>query len=464
MSGMIPCIETPIYNCKPQKRSEHPYQFIHTDLVGPISPTGFSGERYFFTFTDDCTRHTETYTGAKKSDWLHCLKSFHNLAKTRTKIERPTERIRSDYCSELQSKKAEQWLSLEGIILEPSAPYLQEENGVAERLGRTLMDMARATIIEGNIDDCFGSEVILAMTHIKNLQPTSSLKGLSPHEELLHDLPDLSHLRILGSTVYVLIHEQERERKSENFVPRALKGQLVGFDGHTIYPVHIEMQKRVIRVKDLQIFEDTITKPHTILPSYDGEPSFQGFLVEDNDDIEVEPNITLDTDRPIAPKASGTDRPTAPKSKRPKDAGFEKAKEPSQKRSRSGRETKPTEKAKNQELVAYLSTILDRDWESKANVLLTSLDKVEEEEEEDPYKILALKLLKENAKDTSQFAYATHLDVEESESYNRAMQCPHAAQWSRAMEEELVSLHENKTWVLIPKEEMESGHRPLGGK
>lgn len=36
---------TKIYNRTPQKRSEHPYQFIHTDLVGPISPTGFSGER-----------------------------------------------------------------------------------------------------------------------------------------------------------------------------------------------------------------------------------------------------------------------------------------------------------------------------------------------------------------------------------------------------------------------------------
>lgn len=108
---------------------------------------------------------------------------------------------------------------------------------------------------------------------------------------------------------------------------------MVGFDGHTIYRVHIEEQKRVIGVKNLLIFEDTITKPHTVLPSYDGEPTFQGFRVEDNDDVKVEPNITLDTDRPTAPKASGTDRLTAPKSKRPKDAGFEKAKEPSQKRS-----------------------------------------------------------------------------------------------------------------------------------
>lgn len=147
------------------------------------------------------------------------------------------------------------------------------------------MDMARATIIEGNIDDCFWSEVILATTHIKNLRPTSSLKSLSPHEEPLHDLPDLSHLQILGSTVYVIIHEEERERKSEKFVPRALKGQLVGFDGHTIYRVHIEEQKRVIRVKDLRIFEDMITKPHTVIPSYNGEPTFQGFLLEDNDDV-----------------------------------------------------------------------------------------------------------------------------------------------------------------------------------
>lgn len=44
------------------------------------------------------------------------------------------------------------------------------------------------------------------------------------------------------------------------------------------------------------------------------------------------------------------------------------------------------------------------------------------------------------------------------------MQGPHAAQWSQAMIEELDSLHENNTWTLIPKEEMQAGHRALGGK
>lgn len=29
---------TKVYNCNPQEKAKRPYQFIHTDLVGPISP------------------------------------------------------------------------------------------------------------------------------------------------------------------------------------------------------------------------------------------------------------------------------------------------------------------------------------------------------------------------------------------------------------------------------------------
>ena len=91
---------TKIYNRYPQERATRPYEFIHTDLIGPLTPQNFGGERYFFTFTDDFTRYTETYTGAQKSDWFRCLKEFYNLAKTRTQRARPTERLRSDYRSE----------------------------------------------------------------------------------------------------------------------------------------------------------------------------------------------------------------------------------------------------------------------------------------------------------------------------------------------------------------------------
>ena len=259
-------------------------------------------------FTDDYTRYTETYTGTKKSDWFNCLKAFHSLAKTRTKQERPIEKLRSDYGAELQSQKVEQWLLQEGIVFEPSAPYSQEQNGVSERTDRTIMDMARATIIEGDLGDIFWPEVVLTMTYTKNVRPTTALEGGNPYEKQFNCPPDVSHLRILGSTVYVLIHEEERDLKSEKFTPRALKGKLVGYDGHTIYRVHIEEQQKVIRVKDLRVFEDTVAGD-TNLPTFDGKPTFEGFLATDDDDDQ---SIRPSTSKEIAPPQ--TKEPTTSRS------------------------------------------------------------------------------------------------------------------------------------------------------
>ncbi len=166
---------TKIYNRKSQKRVEQLYQFVHTDLVGPINPIGFSGKKYFFTFTDDATRMTETYTGVKKSDWLKCLKTYHSLCRTRSKESHLIERLRLDYRSEMQSHKADEWMQRESITFKPSTPYSQEQNGVSERTKRTIMDMTKSTILEGNINDDLWPELVLAMTYVKNNRPTRAL-------------------------------------------------------------------------------------------------------------------------------------------------------------------------------------------------------------------------------------------------------------------------------------------------
>ena len=98
-----------------------------TDLVGPINPVGFSGERYFFTFTNDATRMPDTYTETKKSNWLKCLQAYHSLCKTRSKDDYPIEQLRSDYGFELQSHEADEWIEKEGIIFESLALYFQDQ-------------------------------------------------------------------------------------------------------------------------------------------------------------------------------------------------------------------------------------------------------------------------------------------------------------------------------------------------
>lgn len=80
------------------------------------------------------------------------------------------------------------------------------------------------------------------MTHIKNLKPTSTTQGFCPHKSLYNDLPELSQLCVLGSTIYMIIHKNKQELKSEKFVLKALKSKLVGFDKYTIYHIYIKKQ------------------------------------------------------------------------------------------------------------------------------------------------------------------------------------------------------------------------------
>lgn len=80
--------------------------------------------------------------------------------------------------------------------------------------------------------------------------------------------------------------------KSEKWAPRALRWTLVGYDGHTIYRVQFKDQKRVIRVKDFQIFEDYKTEKSTkLLENPQDLATFQGFLQENSDDEELELSV-----------------------------------------------------------------------------------------------------------------------------------------------------------------------------
>lgn len=87
----------------------------------------------------------------------------------------------------------------EGIIFELLAPYLQEQNGVSERMRRIFIDMTKATILGENIENELWPELVLAMTYIKNSCPTKTLtNNLSPHKANFREKAELSYVQILS--------------------------------------------------------------------------------------------------------------------------------------------------------------------------------------------------------------------------------------------------------------------------
>lgn len=416
------------YNRNPQKRASEPFREIHTDMIGAIKPIGFLDERYFFTFTDSYSRFTHVYTAIHKHEWFDHLQTYYSLAQNKSQKSKPIGMIRTDFGTELRSGASDKWMLKEGIAFEPSCPHSQKQNGILERMGRTIMDMTRSTIIGGNIPDDLWPEVVLAMVHVKNVRPTSTLNGKTPHELMEQETPTIDHLRVLGSTVYVLIHQADRKGKNSKrakFAPRAQRGKLVGYDGKTIYRVFLERSQSIIRVKDLSIHEDAIAKDST-------ELSYDAIQIAD---------IKTPSQREIATSENQISSPTS-------------APIPDLKRKR-GRPRKDAIKAL---ILKLYSALTKTDWERAANALYVDGNGV------DPYVLLAKKLEEVQAYDPQTFAFVTQFDLVEPATYDHAMNGQYAEEWTNAIIEEYNSLIENGTWIEVPTSEIPVGQKALDGK
>lgn len=94
------------------------------------------------------------------------------------------------------------------IIFELSILYFQKQKRVSKKVGRTIINMICATILDRNIDGNSKSEKILAMTQMKNIRPIKALKGNSPYKLHFKKLPDINYLQVLRSTIYVFIYKK----------------------------------------------------------------------------------------------------------------------------------------------------------------------------------------------------------------------------------------------------------------
>jgi len=85
-----------------------------------------------------------------------------------------------------------------GIIHQRSCPYTPQQNGVAERKHRHLLEVTRALRFQGKIPLKYWGHCVLAAAYLINRVPSSVLNYQSPYERLYGSKPRLTHLRTIG--------------------------------------------------------------------------------------------------------------------------------------------------------------------------------------------------------------------------------------------------------------------------
>ncbi|KAK1628329.1 hypothetical protein QYE76_002644 [Lolium multiflorum] len=112
--------------------------------------------------------------------------------------------IRSDNGSEFKNYTLNDFLSDEGIRHQYSAAYTPQQNGVAERKNRTLMDMARSMMAEYKSRYNFWAEAISTACHSSNRLYLRKGLNKTPYEILTGNKPNISYFKVFGSSGIII--------------------------------------------------------------------------------------------------------------------------------------------------------------------------------------------------------------------------------------------------------------------
>lgn len=204
-------------------RSEEVLGLVHSDVCGKVDTQSLSGAEYFLTFIDDKSRYTWVYVIKRKSE------VFQKFVEWKALVEKSTGKrlkvLRTDNGGEYTSAEFENYLKGEGIRHELTVPKTPEQNGVAERMNRTLVETVRCMLTDGKLPKKFWAEAINTAVYIRNRGPTKAVKGMTPYEALTGKKPNVSHFRTFGCIAYAHVAKDERHKLD----PKAKKCIFLGY-------------------------------------------------------------------------------------------------------------------------------------------------------------------------------------------------------------------------------------------
>ena len=232
-------------------RSRKPLQLIHADVCGPITPTSFGKNRYFLTFIDDFSRKTWVYFLKEKSEVFMVFKKFKAYIEKQSGL--PSKALRSDRGGEFTSKAFEVFCEKHGVRRHLTAPYSPQQNGVAERKNRTILDMVRSMLKSKNLLKEFWAEAVDCAVYLLNRCPTRSLENKTPQEAWSGLKPNISHLKVFGSIAYAHVPEQRRTKLDD----RSTKYIFIGYDSRAkAYKLFDPLSKKIHVSRDVEFKEE----------------------------------------------------------------------------------------------------------------------------------------------------------------------------------------------------------------
>ncbi|GJQ91386.1 putative ribonuclease H-like domain-containing protein [Tanacetum coccineum] len=151
---------------------------------------------------DDYSRFTWVFFLATKDETSGILKSFitgiENLVDHKVKV------IRCDNGTEFKNREMNQFCEMKGILRQFSVARTPQQNGVAERRNRTLIEAARTMLADSKLPTTFWAEAVNTACYVQNRVLVVKPHNKTPYELFHGRTPTLSFMRPFGCPVTIL--------------------------------------------------------------------------------------------------------------------------------------------------------------------------------------------------------------------------------------------------------------------
>ncbi|GKB21998.1 putative ribonuclease H-like domain-containing protein [Tanacetum coccineum] len=179
-----------------------PLFMLHMDLFGPTFVSSLMHKKYCLVVTDDYSRFTWVFFLTTKDETSEILKRF--IKEIENLVDKKVKIIRSDNGIEFKNRVMDDFCKEKGIKREYSVARTPQQNGVAERRNRTLIEAARTMLADSKLPTTFWAEVVSTTCYVQNRVLVVKPHNKTPYELFRGFKPALSFMRPFGCHVTIL--------------------------------------------------------------------------------------------------------------------------------------------------------------------------------------------------------------------------------------------------------------------
>ncbi|GJV47355.1 putative ribonuclease H-like domain-containing protein [Tanacetum coccineum] len=154
------------YKAKLVNSISKPLHMLHMDLFGPTNVKSLMKKSYCLVVTDDFSRFSWVFFFATKDETSGILKTF--ITKIENQLDYKVKVIRCDNGTEFKNSVMNQFCEMKGIKREFSVARTPQQNGVAERRNRTLIEAARTMLVDSKLPTTFWAEAVNTACYVLN--------------------------------------------------------------------------------------------------------------------------------------------------------------------------------------------------------------------------------------------------------------------------------------------------------